>query len=112
MSIWAKKNNSSTRKSLLRFVPSLGLAALAAVIALQASTSEAGYRRVIRTKDGRVIVVGQSNSILSSRFNKISLNPQPLPPKEMLSPLTKIGLNPQPLPPKSYPLIRLPGFGR
>jgi hypothetical protein len=102
----------STRKGALRFVPSLCVAALAAVIALDASSAEAGYRRFIRTADGRIVVLGTSKSAFSTRFNKTALNPQPLPPKEMLSPITKIGLNPQPLPPKSHSLIRLPGFGR
>ncbi len=105
----------STRQGRSLLTPSLGIAALSAVVALAAfsssSEAEAGTRRYMRSKNGQVLWL-QRTSSLSSLGSKVALNPQPLPPKEMRNPMMKYSLNPQPLPPKSLPLVRLPGFGR
>ncbi|MGE3315148.1 MAG: hypothetical protein AB7O26_08520 [Planctomycetaceae bacterium] len=88
---------------------------MSAVVAIAAfsspSEAEAGTRRYFRAKNGQVIWL-RSTSSPSSFASKVALNPQPLPPKELRSPMMKFSLNPQPLPPKDKPLIRLPGFGR
>lgn len=116
MNFLGKSENLSVQSSRCSIVPQFGIAAVAAIVALQGaigspSEAEAAQRRFYKTKNGQVYLLPKSSSV-STLGSNVSLNPQPLPPKEMQSSLSRISLNPQPLPPKSLFLLRRPGFGR